>query len=225
MKTYIVLPFKDRNGKYKKALDQFIEPFMEYMNTNLEDYDICIVEQQDGLLASGENLFNLGRTTNIGFDILCKEASDDDIFIFHPVDILPISTDYKIDMTTKFCAESHSPDGRFYKAMGFKCGDYRIINGYSNNYWGWGLEDDDLFIRLEINKIDFQTKIDKFNILAIDGNDESHENHFMPLYNSNHVFLHELKINKDVTASGLKNLSYEILEKTTYKKIKKYIIK
>lgn len=31
--------------------------------------------------------------------------------------------------------------------------DYRQINGYSNSFWGWGGEDDDLFRRIRMNKL------------------------------------------------------------------------
>lgn len=58
MKTYIVLPFKDRNGKYKKSLDEFIDPFISYIDSNLEDYEICIVEQSDGVLVNGDLIEN-----------------------------------------------------------------------------------------------------------------------------------------------------------------------
>lgn len=31
----------------------------------------------------------------------------------------------------------------------FTMKDYKSINGMSNKYWGWGLEDDELFLRIK----------------------------------------------------------------------------
>ena len=149
---------------------------------------------------------------------------DDDSFIFHPVDILPITTNYSINKTTKFCATSHSPDGRFYKSMGFKCTDYKKINGYSNNYWGWGLEDDDLFTRMDIHKIQFDTSILDYKILCNDGNGNTDAEHFMPLYNSNMGYLNELRVIRNCNVSGIDDVSYKIIDIVEYHGIKKYII-
>ena len=32
---------------------------------------------------------------------------------------------------------------------------YKIVNGFSNQYWGWGAEDDDLFNRMKMSKLKF----------------------------------------------------------------------
>jgi hypothetical protein len=37
MKTYIILPFKDRLGKYQKAMDSFKNPILEYLNKNIKE--------------------------------------------------------------------------------------------------------------------------------------------------------------------------------------------
>lgn len=232
MKTYIVLPFKDRGGKYKSALDEFINPFIEYHNNNLNNYEIFIVEQTGGSLENtlpkryeymgigyNEEFFNLGRTINIGYDIIKDQIKDDDIFIFHPVDLLPIDPNYLVDRTTKLCYKDHDPNGHFYKAIAFKCSDFRAINGFSNNYWGWGQEDDDLFIRLNYKNIIPDVVVDNYRRLSTDGNGTTDTEHYAPLYNSNHVFLTE-----NFENSGLNTLSYKLISTGEYNSIKKYII-
>jgi len=230
MKKYIVLPFKDRNGKYKKALDNFIIPFIDYLNNNLNNYEIIIVEQSGGSLAdilpeeykslsisNNEEFFNLGRTINIGFDIFKNSMNDEDIFMFHPVDLMPINVDYNISNTTKLCYDLHSPDGKFYKAMAFKNSHFKLINGFSNNFWGWGLEDDDLFIRLNNNNIQYDTIINSYERLCCDGNGEDDSMHYMPLYDFNKRYLGS-------SNSGLNNLNYKILNISDYAGLKKYTI-
>lgn len=32
--------------------------------------------------------------------------------------------------------------------MAFTQAQYEAVNGFSNEYWGWGCEDDDMFVRI-----------------------------------------------------------------------------
>ena len=32
--------------------------------------------------------------------------------------------------------------------MAFTQSQYEAVNGFSNEYWGWGCEDDDMFVRI-----------------------------------------------------------------------------
>ena len=234
MKTYIVLPFKDRGGKYKKALDEFINPFIEYINNNLEDYEIFIVEQMGGSLnntlpkiyehlvtSHDEEFFNLGRTINIGYDIIKDRIKDDDIFIFHPVDLLPIDVNYLVNKTTKLCFKGHSSD--VYKAMAFKCSDFKDINGFSNNYWGWGWEDTDMLLKLGFKNIIPDTLIDNYRRLSNDGTGNTDAEHYAPLYNTNNRFLNET-LSNNFEISGLNTLSYKLISTEEYNSINKYII-
>ena len=214
MTTYITLPFRDRLGKYQKALDSFIEPFTSYLKSNLNDYVLYIVEQNNT-----HDLFNLGRTINIGFDLYKDKMKDDDIFIFHPVDILPIDTNYKFIKTTKICSIRHSPSGEFYKGLAFLVKDYKNLNGFSNNYWGWGLEDNDMFKRFQINNIIPDVILNTYVELVDDGNSNPGEPLYAPLYGDNHKYLKEC-----YTVSGLNNLKYQLIQKTNYRGIEKFII-
>jgi beta-1,4-galactosyltransferase 1 len=241
MKTYIVLPFKDRNSKYKTALEEFINPFIDYLDKNLTDYELFIVEQLGGSLKNSlpkdytsilnslevdqdEEFFNLGRTINIGYDILKHRIKDDDIFMFHPVDLMPIDVNYSVNKTTKLCYKVHSPDGRYYKSIAFKSSYFKEVNGFSNNYWGWGLEDDDLHVRLKSKNITCDVTIDNYRRLSSDGNGKTDAEHYMPLYQPNHKFLYEIQGTGDCSVSGLNNLSYKLISIEKYNNINKYII-
>lgn len=220
MKTYIVLPFKDRKGKYQRALDNFINPFMSYLSNNLKnEYHVFIVEQ-----AGKTDLFNLAKTINIGFDLFQSEMNPDDIFIFHPVDLLPLETDYNIQCTTKFCYTVHSPSGEFYKSIGFLCSDFRKINGFSNMYWGWGCDDDDMFVRLQANNIKVETKINNYVLLEPDGNTIGDEPLYSPRRGYNMSLVGQMRAHRNHMVSGLHDLKYKVIEKTMYKGIEKYIV-
>jgi hypothetical protein len=217
--NYFVLPFKNTNGKYKKALDAFIDPFLNYLNTNLNNYQIIIVEQSEKNI-----LFNLGRTINIGFDLMKESMKENDSFFFHPVDILPIDVDYNISKTTKFSSYRHSPTGEYYKAIGFKIKDYYNINGFTNECWGWGAEDDEMKIRLDIKSIELDVKINNYTELCDDGNGTETIPHYSPMYHTNLSFSEKLKNNKNLLYSGLNTLKYDMISMETYKGIYKYTV-
>ena len=42
--------------------------------------------------------------------------------------------------------------------------DFKKINGYSNEYWGWGVEDLDLLFRIRESDINLESHIDIFNV-------------------------------------------------------------
>ena len=158
-KLGIIVPYRNRY----EHLEEFKKEIIEYLDSNCYDnYEIIIVNQDDA------RLFNRGMLLNIGF----KEAKKlkCDYVIFHDVDMLPIYVNYSysdkpIHLATDFVLEDgEKPRTIFDEYFGgvtlFPVDKFEEIDGYSNKYWGWGYEDDDLRLRCEEKHIPLQT----FNI-------------------------------------------------------------
>jgi hypothetical protein len=202
-KLSIVVPYRNR----EQHLSQFI-PFMEeYLKhlSNGKDYEsrIVIVEQDD------EKPFNRGKLLNIGF----AESKDCDYFCFHDVDMLPVNSDYSpVDSPTHMAAEAEQfgwklpYDGYFGGVTMFDKESFEKINGYANEYWGWGAEDDDILTRCSIMKVPTFRKPGRYRSLAherVISND---------LYTKNLDKLHlfQMKSTEErVMKDGLTTLSYE----------------
>lgn len=113
-------------------------------------YKIYVVHQ------SGDLAFNKAKLMNIGF----KEALQDDDFdcvVFHDVDLLPEDDRllYRCDETPKHFSVAIDKYGYRLPYLSLFGGvtmvspeQFRDVNGYSNMYWGWGGEDDDMFNRV-----------------------------------------------------------------------------
>jgi hypothetical protein len=134
--------------------------FIQIMNTILEPYcnfHIYIIEQSN----DGEK-FNIGKLKNIGYDIASKDnIYDYDHYIFSDIDTIP---DY--DLMNYFLIEPVYPISLAIRGTRYSDLDDKIkklfvgalisftsdmfikMNGYPNNFWGWGGEDDALINRM-----------------------------------------------------------------------------
>jgi hypothetical protein len=151
-KLGVIVPFRNRH----EHLNEFIECITDYLVSKNIDYEIIIVHQDNG------RLFNRGMLLNIGF----KEAQSRncDYVVFHDVDMLPIDVDYSysnkpLHLSTDFEIEDGEKqrtifDTYFGGVTMFPTNIFEKINGYSNKYWGWGYEDDDLLLRCKHHSVD-----------------------------------------------------------------------
>ena len=153
-KLGIIVPYRNRYAQ----LYEFKEAIKEYFKSLEIDYKIIIVEQDDA------KLFNRGKLLNIGYLEAKKQRCD--YLCFHDVDMLPSRVDYSYSDTPVHLASilveennTHKPifDQYFGGVTLFPIEQFESINGYSNNYWGWGFEDDDLMWRCLQNKIPCDT--------------------------------------------------------------------
>ena len=141
-KLAIIVPYRDREENLKSFI-----PHMKYcMETPDFDYEIVVVEQL------GNETFNKGKLMNIGFEWLKDKCTH---FCFHDVDLIAINPNYSMNITSPthismFCSQ-FDYEMPYHECFGgvvmFTKDDFIKVNGYSNKYFGWGCEDDDMFAR------------------------------------------------------------------------------
>jgi len=154
-KLGIVVPFRDRY----RHLFEFKRKIKDYLNLNKIDYELIIVEQD------GAKTFNRGKLLNIGF-IYAKKLGCDYV-VFHDVDMIPVDVDYTYSDFPIHLATEFEPNDSFKRIVFdeyfggvtlFPNEIFEQINGYSNEYWGWGFEDNDLLFRCKTNGVQLDTK-------------------------------------------------------------------
>jgi hypothetical protein len=138
----IVVPFRNRREQLKQ--------FASHMEAFLDGHPwrVLVIEQVEG------KPFNRGALLNIGFQLSKAEC---DSLAFHDVDMLPLDAacDYSplgVGMRhLAGAAEQYGFKSPYLNYIGgvllSTTSAFESINGFSNEYWGWGSEDDDLFIR------------------------------------------------------------------------------
>ncbi|XP_052751214.1 beta-1,4-N-acetylgalactosaminyltransferase bre-4-like isoform X2 [Galleria mellonella] len=147
-KVAIIVPFRDR----KQHLAIFLNHMHPFLMKQEIDYGIFIVEQL------GNANFNRAKLFNVGFlESEKQKVGGWQCFIFHDVDLLPLDQrniyscpsqprhmsaavdkfDFKLPYKEIFGGVSAMTKEQFTK-----------VNGFSNEYWGWGGEDDDMSARL-----------------------------------------------------------------------------
>jgi len=156
----VITIFRD-NDEGKREIQR--RTFIERMNATLEPYKyhVFIIEQsQDG------NPFNIGKLKNVGFDIVKDyerkhKGTKFTNFIFTDIDMLPDDDLLPYYVNPIDGILSLAVRGTRYEQMdtqtkkvflggvlGFNRESFEQINGYPNNFWGWGGEDDALIYRL-----------------------------------------------------------------------------
>ena len=151
-KTVIIVPFRD--NKYqdrKEQLEKFIPYFKKMFKENV---DILIVEQ-----SNDNKKFNRGALLNIG--MLLAMARGYKVMISHDVDLLPDKTAKEYYLTYPYhpihlgnmWKDKYTYDRFIGGALSMNYKDIVRSNGYPNDFWGWGGEDDALGIRLSKKSI------------------------------------------------------------------------
>jgi hypothetical protein len=143
-KLGIIVPYRNRY----EHLEEFKKIIKEYFSKTDIDYELIIVEQDNA------KLFNRGMLCNVGF--IESQKYKCDYIAIHDVDMLPIDVDYSYADVPIHLATDNLPFESYFGGMTlFPTDVFQKINGFSNLYWGWGFEDDDLRYRCVKNNVSF----------------------------------------------------------------------
>lgn len=137
----LLIPYRDR-VEHKTIFIDYMRRFFKQQNI---EFVIYIIEQ------TGSRPFNRGALINAGFLEARKIHSDASItYGAHDIDMLPmdISISYRIhdDCIKHLYGPAHTVGGICL----FNAETFTQINGFPNNYWGWGREDACLMMRAEV---------------------------------------------------------------------------
>ncbi|XP_053561824.1 beta-1,4-galactosyltransferase 4 [Bombina bombina] len=147
----ILIPHRNREKHLLYLLDH-LHPFLQRQQL---DYGIYLIHQ------AGNAKFNRAKLLNVGYMEALKEEKWD-CFIFHDVDLVP-ENDFNLylcDSEPKHLVVGRNVTGYRLLYKGYFGGVTALttdqvakVNGYSNNYWGWGGEDDDLRVRVTLQNM------------------------------------------------------------------------
>ncbi|KAG1961870.1 beta-1,4-galactosyltransferase 3 [Pimephales promelas] len=148
--TAIVVPYRNRQT-HLRALLYHLHPFLQRQQVH---YGIYIVHQ------SGNSTFNRAKLLNVGVREALKEEDWSCVFL-HDVDLLPEN-----DHNTYTCHPQYPthlsvamdkfryrlPYSQYFGGVSAVTPEqYLKMNGFPNQYWGWGGEDDDIAARVRLS--------------------------------------------------------------------------
>ncbi|KAK7065384.1 Beta-1,4-galactosyltransferase 7 [Halocaridina rubra] len=150
-KMALLIPFRDR---FEELLE-FVPHIHAFLNTQRKNHHIYIINQVDNLR------FNRASLLNAGF---LESSVDCDYVAMHDVDLLPMNPaliyEFPEDGPFHVAAPHLHPRYHYPTFIGgvllVKRDHFRMVDGLSNKYWGWGLEDDEFFARLKEANLSIQ---------------------------------------------------------------------
>lgn len=147
----LIIPFRDRFDE----LNEFVPIIHDYLNRQGIAHAIFVINQIDTLRFNRASLINVGfiQSTQVLQDI---NVSDCDYVALHDVDLVPLNPDlsyaYPLKGPFHVAAPGLHPKYDYPSFLGailtISREHFQLVNGMSNRYWGWGLEDDEFHRRL-----------------------------------------------------------------------------
>uniref|UniRef100_A0A0K0DHI2 Beta1,4-galactosyltransferase 7 n=1 Tax=Angiostrongylus cantonensis TaxID=6313 RepID=A0A0K0DHI2_ANGCA len=145
-KLCVIVPFRDRD----EELSEFAPHIDKFLREQGIEYYLLLMNQTDDLRFNRASLINVGwlECDRVGCDYM----------VMHDVDLLPLNSEisYRFPgegVVRHISSPLYHPKYNYSKFIGgilmLTMNDYKALNGMSNKYWGWGLEDDEFFLRIK----------------------------------------------------------------------------
>ncbi len=150
----VIIPFRNRS----QHLELMIPELKKILNKQNPNHEIIVIEQTGGHKGNGnwhdgDQPFNKGALFNAGVKI--AEEMGCEYVILHDVDLIPECSDYgypKQPTHLSYLVEQFQYKPQYPELFGgvfsISIDDYNKSGGYASDFWGWGKEDDDFYIRL-----------------------------------------------------------------------------
>ena len=198
-KVAVIVPYRDR----EPHLRAFLFNIHKFLQKQQIEYGIYIVEQ------AGNQPFNRAMLMNVGAAEAVKQHGDYQCYIFHDVDLLPEDDRNLYTCPIQPRHMSVSIDSFLYRlpyddifggVSAMTVDQFKAVNGFSNLFWGWGGEDDDMANRLRLKKLfisRYPANIARYKMLK-HGKEKANPERFKYLYSGA----------KRVGRDGLNSLKY-----------------
>lgn len=213
----IISCFRDQGDGLREKQRKHFVTIMNKILAPYCNFKIFIIQQ-----SADNNSFNIGKLKNIGFELAMKE-NDFDNYIFSDIDTIP-----NYDLIQYFIVHNKFPIAlgmgtRYYNAnsskpfmgalLNFNSKTFIKINGYMNNIYGWGKEDESLINRLVNSK--FETILYPKNGMIIDLETHLSINNKLKTVKKNNISYEKLYEDlRSFKKNGLNSLNYKILNTT-----------
>lgn len=209
----VLVPFRNR----EEELGEFAPHIDDFLNKQNVLHKIIVINQTDVYRFNRASLINIGwfEADRVGCDYL----------VMHDVDLLPLNPelDYTFPgdgVVRHISSPEYHPRYNYTKFIGgilmLTLKDFKMVNGLSNKYWGWGLEDDEFYLRLRDANLTSSLQRPKGLIT-------NRQNTFRHIHNSQKRIRDTAKTKfqkamsrKRDTISGLNNLRYRIVSRAIH---------
>ncbi len=144
LRLTVIIPYRDR----EKHLEALIPMLKKVLDEQVPEHKILVVEQ------TPQKPFNRAMLMNVGVQFAFDNS---DYFCFHDVDMVPVHAEYRcpsapfrlVKQFEETWRSSQEFGGTFFGGVvSVNKSDFLLANGFSNEFWGWGKEDDEFFARL-----------------------------------------------------------------------------
>ncbi|XP_029436567.1 beta-1,4-galactosyltransferase 3 isoform X2 [Rhinatrema bivittatum] len=206
-RTAVIIPHRNREAHLQYLL-YYLHPFLQRQQIQ---YGIYIIHQ------AGNTTFNRAKLLNVGVKEALKDEDWDCLFL-HDVDLIP-ENDHNLYVCDPWNPKHASiamnkfgyslPYAQYFGGVSALTPEqYMKMNGFPNEYWGWGGEDDDIATRVRLAGMKISrppVSVGHYKMVKHKGDKGNEENP--------HRFDLLIRTQRMWTQDGMNSLTYTLISK------------